>query len=61
MERNVTPALESIQRYMIVGMIMFGSVTFGIGGWAATTQLSGVRRPFSLSLGRLLVMVDMFR
>jgi HlyD family secretion protein len=37
----VTPALESIQRYMIVGSIMFGCVTFGIGGWAATTQLSG--------------------
>jgi HlyD family secretion protein len=37
----MTPALESIQRYMIVGMIMFGCVTFGIGGWAATTQLSG--------------------
>src|SRR5215475_11792801 len=41
MDRAVTPALESIQRYMIVGMIMFGCVTFGIGGWAATTQLSG--------------------
>src|SRR5215472_9498449 len=41
MDGAVTPALESIQRYMIVGMIMFGCVTFGIGGWAATTQLSG--------------------
>jgi HlyD family secretion protein len=40
-DRAMTPALESIQRYMIVGMIMFGCVTFGIGGWAATTQLSG--------------------
>jgi HlyD family secretion protein len=41
MDREVTPALESIQRYIIVGMIMFGCVTFGIGGWAATSQLSG--------------------
>ena len=41
MNREVTPALESIQRYVIVGMIMFGCVTFGIGGWAATSQLSG--------------------
>ena len=41
MDRAVTPALESIQRYMIVGAIMFGCVTLGIGGWAATTQLSG--------------------
>ena len=41
MSREVTPALESIQRYVIVGMIMFGFVTFGIGGWAATSQLSG--------------------
>src|SRR5438445_1562674 len=37
----VAPAMQSIQRYMIVGMIMFGLVTFGIGGWATTTQLSG--------------------
>jgi HlyD family secretion protein len=41
MNGEVTPALESIQRYVIVGMIMFGFVTFGIGGWAATSQLSG--------------------
>src|SRR5882757_3029157 len=52
MERNVTPALESIQRYMIVGMIMFGCVTFGIGGWAATTQLSGA------VIGQGVVVVD---
>lgn len=37
----VTPAMQSIQRYMIVGMIMFGAVAFGVGGWATTTQLSG--------------------
>ncbi len=41
MDREVTPALQSIQRYVAIGMIMFGCVTFGIGGWAATTQLSG--------------------
>jgi HlyD family secretion protein len=41
MDRQVTPALQSIQRYMIVGTIMVGLVTFGIGGWAATMQLSG--------------------
>ena len=40
MDRDVTPALQSIQRYMVVGMIMFGFVTFGIGGWAATSQSS---------------------
>ncbi|MGL3107826.1 HlyD family type I secretion periplasmic adaptor subunit [Bradyrhizobium sp. BR 1432] len=38
---DVAPAMQSIQRYMIVGMIMFGFVAFGIGGWATTTQLSG--------------------
>lgn len=41
MDGEVTPALQSIQRYIVVGMIMFGFVTFGIGGWAATSQLSG--------------------
>ncbi|MCK1328795.1 MULTISPECIES: HlyD family type I secretion periplasmic adaptor subunit [unclassified Bradyrhizobium] len=41
MNGQVEPAMQSIQRYMIVGMIMFGLVTFGIGGWATTTQLSG--------------------
>jgi HlyD family secretion protein len=41
MNRAVTPALHSIQRYMIVGMVMVGCVAFGIGGWAATTQLAG--------------------
>src|ERR1700759_1119233 len=40
MERELSPALHSIQRYMVIGMIMVGIVTFGIGGWAATTQLS---------------------
>jgi HlyD family secretion protein len=52
MDRKVTPALQSIQRYMIVGMIMFGFVTFGIGGWAATSQLSGA------VIGQGVVVVD---
>jgi len=41
MNAQVAPALQSIQRYMIVGMIMLALVTFGVGGWATTTQLSG--------------------
>jgi HlyD family secretion protein len=41
MSGEVTPALHSIQRYMIGGMLIIGFVTFGIGGWAATTELSG--------------------
>jgi HlyD family secretion protein len=52
MDRDVTPALHSIQRYMVVGLIMFGCVTFGIGGWAATTQLSGA------VIGQGVVVVD---
>jgi HlyD family secretion protein len=41
MESQMTPALHSIQRYMIVGMVIVGLVTFGIGGWAATSELTG--------------------
>jgi HlyD family secretion protein len=41
MDGEVTSALHSIQRYMIVGMLIVGFVTFGIGGWAATSELSG--------------------
>jgi HlyD family secretion protein len=52
MDREVTPALQSIQRYMVVGMVMFGVVTFGIGGWAATSQLSGA------VIGQGVVVVD---
>lgn len=52
MDREVTPALQSIQRYMVVGLIMFGVVTFGIGGWAATLQLSGA------VIGQGVVVVD---
>jgi HlyD family secretion protein len=52
MDRKLTPALESIQRYVIFGMVMFGCVTFGIGGWAATMQLSGA------VIGQGVVVVD---
>src|ERR1700759_5559866 len=52
MERELSPALHSIQRYMVIGMIMVGIVTFGIGGWAATTQLSGA------VIGQGVVVVD---
>ena len=48
----MTPALRSIQRYMVVGLIMFGAVTFGIGGWAASSQLSGA------VIGQGVVVVD---
>jgi HlyD family secretion protein len=41
MEGEVTPALHSIQRYMIAGMLIVGFVTFGIGGWATTSELTG--------------------
>jgi HlyD family secretion protein len=41
MDGEVTSALHSIQRYMIAGMLIVGFVTFGIGGWAATSELSG--------------------
>ena len=41
MDGEMTPALHSIQRYMIVGIAIVGFVTFGIGGWAATSELTG--------------------
>jgi HlyD family secretion protein len=41
MESEMTPALHSIQRYMIAGMAIVGFVAFGIGGWAATSELTG--------------------
>ena len=41
MDGEMTPALHSIQRYMIIGMVIVGFVTFGIGGWAATSELTG--------------------
>src|SRR5229473_5549870 len=41
MDGEMTPALHSIQRYMIAGMVIVGFVTFGIGGWATTSELTG--------------------
>jgi membrane fusion protein, type I secretion system len=52
MDREVTPALKSIQRYMVFGLIMFGVVTFGIGGWAASSQL------FGAVIGQGVIVVD---
>ena len=52
MDGAVTPALQSIQRYIVVGIIMTAFVTFGIGGWAATSQLSGA------VIGQGVVVVD---
>jgi HlyD family secretion protein len=51
-ESQVIPALHSIQRYMIVGMALVGLVTFGVGGWATTTELSGA------VIGQGVVVVD---
>ena len=41
MNADNVSALHSIQRYMIAGGIIAVLVTFGIGGWASTTELSG--------------------
>jgi HlyD family secretion protein len=40
MSENLDPAQHSIQRYLLVGTILAALLTFGIGGWAATTELS---------------------
>lgn len=47
-----TPALHSIQRYIVAGMALTALVTFGIGGWAATSELSGA------VIGQGVVVVD---
>jgi HlyD family secretion protein len=52
MEVEVKSALHSIQRYMIGGMAIVGLVTFGVGGWATTTELSGA------VIGQGVVVVD---
>jgi HlyD family secretion protein len=52
MDFKVTPALHSIQRYMVVGIGIVGFVTFVIGGWAATSELSGA------VIGQGVVVVD---
>jgi HlyD family secretion protein len=45
-------ALHSIQRYMLLGGALSVCVTFGIGGWAATSRLSGA------VIGQGVVVVD---
>jgi HlyD family secretion protein len=40
MSNKLGPAQHSIQRYLLVGIVLVMLVTFGIGGWAATTELS---------------------
>lgn len=40
MTQHLDGAQHSIQRYLLVGMVLVLLVTFGIGGWAATTELS---------------------
>jgi HlyD family secretion protein len=45
-------ALQSIQRYIVGGMFIVAFVTFGIGGWAASYQLSGA------VIGQGVVVVD---
>lgn len=37
----MSPALSSIRRNVIAGMAVVIFVTFGVGGWAATTDLAG--------------------
>jgi HlyD family secretion protein len=44
--------LQSIQRYIVGGMFIVAFVTFGIGGWAASYQLSGA------VIGQGVVVVD---
>jgi HlyD family secretion protein len=36
-----TPVHQSIHRHLIAGAVLFGGVSFGVGGWAATTRLAG--------------------
>jgi HlyD family secretion protein len=38
---EVDTAYQAIQRYLILGAAIVLFVTFGIGGWAATTEISG--------------------
>lgn len=40
MSNKLGPAQHSIQRYLLVGVVLVMLVTFGIGGWAATMELS---------------------
>ena len=53
MDRELsTPALMSIQRYLIVGVFIVLVFSLGVGGWATTFQLSGA------VIGQGVVVVD---
>jgi HlyD family secretion protein len=52
MERKMSPALRSIRRYMIAGGALAVCLTFGIGGWATTSEISGA------VIGQGVVVVD---
>ncbi len=38
---NPQPAKDSIRRYIIAGVVVTSLLTCGVGGWAATTEISG--------------------
>jgi HlyD family secretion protein len=38
---NSSGAKDPIRRYIIAGAVVTGILTFGVGGWAATTEISG--------------------
>src|ERR1700681_4248377 len=38
---NLTPAHRSIYKHMIAGIVVVIVLAGGVGGWAATTELSG--------------------
>jgi HlyD family secretion protein len=52
MDGSMTPALHSIRRHMIGGVVIAAAVSFGIGGWAATAKLTGA------VIGQGVVVVD---
>jgi HlyD family secretion protein len=41
MSAATSPAFQSIQRWLLLGTAIVVFVAFGVGGWAATTELSG--------------------
>ena len=41
MSAATNPAFQSIQRWLLLGTAIVVFVAFGVGGWAATTELSG--------------------
>jgi HlyD family secretion protein len=51
MTKDESPAYRAIQRYLAAGVVIVVLVVVGIGGWAATTELSGA----IIAQGRLVV------